>query len=117
MCAGDTGCVTQTRVYRGNSEHMVGPVRNGGSSVSCMVGPSGVEPWGVLLWPEGFLGSIGRPNGPAVPHPFTATEGPRRSLPLLSYLLCWVCLLSLLLTLLALSVNCSKVNLENKDKM
>lgn len=73
--------------------------------------------WGVLLWPEELLGAAGRPNGPAVPHPCTATEGPRRSLPLLSYLFCWARLLSLLLTLLALSVNCSKVNLENKDRM
>lgn len=58
-----------------------------------MVGAQGVGHWGVLLWPEGFLGPTGRPNGPAVPHPFAATEGTGRSLASLSYLLCWACLL------------------------
>lgn len=78
--------------------------------MSCREGP------GLCCSGRGPLRPKGRASGPAVPLPFAATEGPRRSLPSLSYLLCWARLLSLLLNFLALSVNCSKVNLKNKDR-
>ena len=70
---------------------------------------AGHRAWGTGLGCSGLglggggLRPRGRPNGPAVPLPFAATEGPRRSLPSLSYLLCWARLLSLLLNFLALS--------------
>lgn len=77
-------------------------------------GHGGAQGCAALAW--GVLRPRGRASGPAVPLPFAATEGPRRSLPSLSYLLCWARLLSLPLNFLTLSVNCAKVNLENKDR-
>lgn len=93
VCAGDAGCGAETRRPR---------ELQGG-------------PGAVLLWP-GASQAKRKSQRPSSTPPLCGYGGPRRSLPSLSYLLCWARLLSLLLNFLALSVNCSKVNLKNKDR-
>lgn len=119
-----TGVWQRRGVWWGSVSTQWGHSVDGGDTVSCCRGGTAGGTLGALLWVHCSgctgLGVVlepsGSPSGPPVPLPFTATGGPRRSPPSLSYLLCWARLLSLLLNFLALSVNCSKVNLKNKDR-
>lgn len=100
MCAGDAGSVRDKGVWW---EQWT----NGGPR--CVMGiqrelRGGAEGWALsellCLW---GLWVIRKTQRSSRPPPCAATKAARRSLPSLSHLLCWARLLSLLLSLLALS--------------
>lgn len=102
VCAGDQN-VWETRVCGGNSEQMVVPQCVMRMQSELHGTAEGVGHSGELPCLRGLLGHQEDPTARLAP-PCAAPKGPRRSLPSLSYLLCWArLLLSLMLSLLALS--------------
>lgn len=91
------GCVVGTvdkwgpRCVMGIQRELHGGAEGVGRSVSCSA------------WVIRGLWVIRKTQRSSWPSPCAATKGARRSLPSLSYLLCWARLLPLLLSLLALS--------------